>query len=418
MKLNACQRFSPEVSSIGWIVEPIKSRIFLEYGSSLPVDSRRKGVVPVYGSNGLIGNHDQSCVKGPGILVGRKGSVGEVHFSESDFWPIDTVYYVRRLRNDDWRFLYYLLGFINLHLLNAATGVPGLTRRDAHDILGAFPPVEEQRRIAAIIMQADNAIFAAQAELNAARELKRSLMRTLFQLGIPGRHKYLQDSKLGLIPKKWEIRTVRSVLAEQPNSGTSPMSRPEPPGVPILNVSCVKNGTCDPQDVTYVDVTADEVIRYSVQAGDFFVLRGNGNRDYVATGGLLRVNAPPNTIYSDKLIRLRFNSSEVVERFIPYLWQSNRFLQRLQSKAESGSGLWMISKREIVREIIAYPPLEEQEEIVDVLDECEKTLDALANQVDALQEVKRSLLFNLLTGKIRIPVDLKKYPLEAFRERL
>src|SRR6266702_3898138 len=128
MKLAACQRFNPDEVPDGWNIEPIKRRIRFDYGSSLTDETRRNGSFPVFGSNGPIGTHDAYYVEGPGILIGRKGSVGEVHFSVSHFWPLDTVYYVRRLRNDDWYYLYYLLGFLNLDMLNAATGVPGLTR--------------------------------------------------------------------------------------------------------------------------------------------------------------------------------------------------------------------------------------------------------------------------------------------------
>ena len=267
-----------------------------------------------------------------------------------------------------------------------------------------FPTcVDEQRRIAAALKLADDAIQKARAELDATRELKLSLMNSLFALGMPGRHTDFQDTKIGPIPKSWIIRTIRSVLADKPDSGTSPLSRPDPPGTPILNVSCVKSGVCSPAEVTYVDVSADEIERYRTRAGDFFVLRGNGNRDYVATGGLLRQTPDVDTIYSDKLIRLRFNSEDVADRFIPYLWQSRTFLTRLQSKAESGSGLWMMSKRDICRELFACPPPGEQEEIVALLDSIEKQLIAQSQKVDALMGVKRSLLQNLLTGKIRIP---------------
>jgi type I restriction enzyme S subunit len=220
---------------------------------------------------------------------------------------------------------------------------------------------------------------------------------------MPGRHRELRSTKIGLIPKEWGVRTIRSVLAEKPDSGTSPQSRPDPPGTPILNVSCVKSGLCNPKDVTYVDVPGDDVERYRALAGDFFVLRGNGNRDYVATGGLLRETPIVDTIYSDKLIRLRFNSDEVVDRFVPYLWQSKAFLKRLQSKAESGSGLWMMSKRDICRELFACPPLEEQKEIVELIDSTVSSLNAVAAEIEALDQVKRSLMQSLLTGKIRIP---------------
>lgn len=383
MKLGACQKYKPDEMPADWKIEPIKRRIWLEYGSGLTEESRFQGAFPVFGSNGQVGTHESYTVEGPGILVGRKGSVGEVHFSELNFWPIDTVYYVRRIKDDDWRYLFYLLGYLNLGLLNAATGVPGLTRRDAHDILGAFPNLSEQRRIAAALKLADDAI--AKAELEATREMKRSLMQEIFVSGMPGMHSELVETKIGPIPKGWGIKRIGQVLIEPPIAGTSPQSRPEPPGTPILNVSCVKSGVCDPSQVTYVDVTEDDIERYRAMIGDFYVLRGNGNREYVATGGLLR-NAPPdNSIYSDKLIRLRFDSNKVAPRFIPYMWQSHAFLTRLQSKAESGSGLWMMSKRDIVREFFAYPPIDEQQQIVDLLNGVEAQINALTGNVEALQ---------------------------------
>lgn len=267
-----------------------------------------------------------------------------------------------------------------------------------------FPAdIEEQRRISATLKLTDDAIAKAKAELEATRELKRSLMRTLFVSGMPGRHSRFTETKFGPLPKKWDVHRIGSVLSEPPCAGTSPQSRPEPPGTPILNVSCVKGGTCDPTSATYVDVTSEEIERYRAKVGDFYVLRGNGNRDYVGTGGLLKDLPPNDAIYSDKLIRLRFDSSKVAPRFIPYMWQSYLFLTRLQSKAESGSGLWMMSKRDIVREFFLCPPPSEQQEIVSLLDGVEDQALALEKKFNALQEVKKSLLQNLLTGKIRIP---------------
>jgi type I restriction enzyme, S subunit len=105
VKLAACQRYKPDEAPPGWVVEPLKNRLRLEYGSGLTESDRHDGGYAVYGSNGPVGTHNEYLVEGPGILVGRKGSVGEVHFSDSNFWPIDTVYYVRRLGDDNWRYL-------------------------------------------------------------------------------------------------------------------------------------------------------------------------------------------------------------------------------------------------------------------------------------------------------------------------
>jgi type I restriction enzyme S subunit len=61
------------------------------------------------------------------VLVGRKGTVGAVHYATNAFWPIDTTYYVRAKGEDDLRYLFYLLDYLPLKILNAATGVPGLS---------------------------------------------------------------------------------------------------------------------------------------------------------------------------------------------------------------------------------------------------------------------------------------------------
>lgn len=205
MKLAACQRFSPDAAPEGWTVEPIKNRFRLEYGTGLNETERIEGEFPVYGSNGCVGYHTTSLVEGPGILVGRKGSVGEVHFSEKSFWPIDTVYYVRRLGEDDWIYLYSLLKFLNLERLNAATGVPGLTRRDAHFIHGAFPQKTEQEQIASVLQLAEEAYRAASEKAKAARRLKSALLQELFGRGIPGRHSQFVETKLGRVPECWSV---------------------------------------------------------------------------------------------------------------------------------------------------------------------------------------------------------------------
>ena len=82
----------------------------LEYGTGLPESKREPGTYPVYGSNGIVGYHKEPIVKGPGIVIGRNGSIGEVTWSNSDFWPIDTTYYVALKKEDiSLKWLYYLL---------------------------------------------------------------------------------------------------------------------------------------------------------------------------------------------------------------------------------------------------------------------------------------------------------------------
>lgn len=416
-----------------WDAKPLKTLITEHFAGDWGADEGEQAVAVMRSTNftndGQLDFSDIACRYFPkdeadqfglwkgDLLVERSGGgpeqpVGRIGFIERDMPGSTVSNFVQVLRPDPEKVDAKYLGWILFELQRTgivervqqqSTQMRNLNWRDYQRLTLPWPEIEEQSRIAAALGLADGAVQRAKVELTATLETKRSLMSTLFVLGMPGRHTDFQETKIGPIPCGWAIRSIRSILAEKPDSGTSPLSRQDPPGTPILNVSCVKDGVCSAADVTYVDVTAEEVSRYRAQAGDFFVLRGNGNRDFVGTGGLLRKTPEVDTIYSDKLIRLRFKAEDVADRFVPYLWQSRTFLTRLQSKAESGSGLWMISKRDICRELFACPPNDEQEEIVALLDRTEDQINAQVGRVQALMDVKRALLQNLLTGKIRIP---------------
>lgn len=102
----------------------------LLYGKSLPESSRINGVSPVYGSNGVVGSHTKHITDGPTIIIGRKGSVGEINYSEKPCWPIDTTYYIdSSCTEQNLKWLSYALQSLGLQQLNKATGVPGVARQ-------------------------------------------------------------------------------------------------------------------------------------------------------------------------------------------------------------------------------------------------------------------------------------------------
>jgi type I restriction enzyme S subunit len=102
----------------------------LQYGKALKESDRIPGPVPVYGSNGPVGSHHEALVKGPGIVIGRKGNTGTVKFANSDFYPIDTTFYVKlkTAQADAMNYYYHLLVFQDLRKLSSDSAVPGLNR--------------------------------------------------------------------------------------------------------------------------------------------------------------------------------------------------------------------------------------------------------------------------------------------------
>ena len=112
----------------GWERCEVGSLLQLQYGKALRESDRIEGAIPVYGSSGIVGSHQAALVKGPVIIVGRKGNVGSIYWSPVNCWPIDTVYFVARERVDFW--LYMALPSAGFQ--NTDAGVPGLNRNFAY----------------------------------------------------------------------------------------------------------------------------------------------------------------------------------------------------------------------------------------------------------------------------------------------
>ena len=122
----------------GWGVKKLGDILELLYGKALKSEERIEGEYPVYGSSGIIGSHNNYLVEGPGIVVGRKGNVGSVYFTFNNFYPIDTVFYVRT--SLPLIYIYYLLKDISF--INNDAAVPGLSRSAAFLKEIILPPVK------------------------------------------------------------------------------------------------------------------------------------------------------------------------------------------------------------------------------------------------------------------------------------
>ncbi|NBO93256.1 MAG: restriction endonuclease subunit S [Planctomycetia bacterium] len=113
----------------GWKATTLGDVVELAYGKALKADDRKPGPFPVYGSGGVVGFHDEAYTKGPGIIVGRKGNVGSVFWSDDDFYPIDTVFFVNT--KVPLHYIYYNL-ILSQSFLNSDAAVPGLNRNQAY----------------------------------------------------------------------------------------------------------------------------------------------------------------------------------------------------------------------------------------------------------------------------------------------
>lgn len=165
---------------VGWEVKELGELVELAYGKALKAKDRKIGAIPVYGSNGQVGWHDKELVVGPGIIVGRKGNPGMVTRTHSDFFPIDTTFYVIP-RDTIYRltFLFFALIHQDLPSVSADSAVPGLNRNLAYMNRQVIPPellVEEFNECASAIFTRS---YHLEAESRTLSDLRDALLPKL-----------------------------------------------------------------------------------------------------------------------------------------------------------------------------------------------------------------------------------------------
>ena len=220
-----------------WTITNVGEFAPFTYGKGLPERNRNvSGAIPVFGSNGIVGYHDAALTDGPTIVIGRKGTVGAVHFSPVPCWPIDTTFFVTGSDPDLLRFAYYSLKALRLEDMNTDSAVPGLNRTAAHARVLHVPTESEQRAIAHILGTLDDKIELNRRMNERLEDMARALFKSWFVEFDPVRAKMegrwrrgeslpgmpaelydlfpdgMVDSELGDIPEGWEVRTFGTLL--------------------------------------------------------------------------------------------------------------------------------------------------------------------------------------------------------------
>lgn len=137
-----------ELLGTGWKHTTLGKEITLQRGIDITKKEHVAGEVPVISSGGINGFHNKAAAKGPGVVLGRKGSVGSVHYIDVDYWPHDTTLWVREFNGNIARFVYEFFRQFPISKYEASTANPSLNRNNLHPVNVWWPPVSEQQRFA------------------------------------------------------------------------------------------------------------------------------------------------------------------------------------------------------------------------------------------------------------------------------
>jgi len=376
---------------MAWEVKKIGEVLKFEYGKPLPKEDRTSnGKYPVYGANGIKARTDKIYFDKKSIIVGRKGSAGEVNLTEEGFWPLDVTYFVTfDLEKYDLIYLFYLLK--NLNLQKLAKGVkPGINRNDVYDIEALFPSIQEQKRIVAILDEAFESITKAkenvEKNLKNAKEIFESYLQSVFENKGEGWEEKTLGEVCKIKPSKSE---AREKLNENDVVSFVPM---EDLGINQKILIPTKERTLKEVQGSYTYFSKGDVLLAKItpcfENGKLGIAKNLKNN--IGFG-------------SSEYIVFRSNQ-DLSSEYLYYFLLRSQFREEGTKRMMGAVGHKRVSKEFIENSRIFFPTLNEQQAIIDKLDTLSaetKKLESIYNQKLAdLEELKKSILQKAFNGEL------------------
>jgi len=186
----------------------------IKYGFGLPEPKRIKGIIPVYASSGIVGYHNEAKVTKPAIIIGRKGNIGSLYFSEKPSYPIDTAFFIDETKEGfDLKYIFYLLKKINLPRYGGDSAVPGLSRDTIYSLQVDAPNLPTQKKIAEILSAYDVKIENNNKIIKNLEATAQNIFNEWFiNFRFPGHEKAnMVESEMGEIPEEWEVKPLDEI---------------------------------------------------------------------------------------------------------------------------------------------------------------------------------------------------------------
>ncbi|EID4388348.1 restriction endonuclease subunit S [Vibrio vulnificus] len=371
---------------MSWPMVKLRKLVVANYGKALKKEVRdENGDIEVFGSAGLVGFHNESLFEQQTIVIGRKGSVGKVIWAPKGGWVIDTAYYLTVKENVvlDWRYLFYVLQNVRLDSKTITTSIPGLNRDDFYDTEIPLPPIEQQKRIAAILDKADAIRQKRKQAIALADEFLRSVFLDMF--GDPVNN-----------PKGFPLGTIRD-LVESANYGTSGKASESEGEYPVLRMGNITyQGSWDFSDLKYIDLTEKELPKYLVHKGDLLFNRTN-SRELVGKTAVYEEELP--MAFAGYLVRVRANEMGNTYYLSGYL-NSGHGKKVLSGMCKSIVGMANINAQELQNIKLLLPPIELQNRYEEIVKAVRSRVSTQIVSLTELNELFSSLSQKAFSGQL------------------
>lgn len=395
------------LDKLEWTRKMLGEILVANYGKSLPKTKRIAGNINVYGSGGIVGSHNEYLVKGPGIIIGRKGTVGSINYVKDNYYPIDTVYYIQEGLDYDLKFLFYKLKTIGLDKMNTHSAVPGLNREHMYSKEVLMPKINEQKAIAKILSDLDEKIEVNNKINKNLEEMAQAIFKQWFvdfefpnEEGKPYKSSggEMVKSELGMIPKTFSISTLGNEVKTIDNRGKTPPLEKEKTEYPIIDVKVLAGSS--------------RIINYN---NCLKFVNEETYKNWFRSGHPLEKDILISTVGSLAELKMFFGHKGCIAQNVVALRSINissfymyEYLKYIKPKLVSyniGSVQPSIKITHIMKHNIIIP----EKNIVLKYDNLIKSIIEKIynneNENERLEELRDTLLPKLMSGEIRVPLE-------------
>jgi type I restriction enzyme S subunit len=386
--------------------------IELKRGYDLPKAKRISGAVPLVSSSGVSDFLAEAMVKGPGVITGRYGTIGQVYFVEQDFWPLNTTLYVRDFKGNDPKFVHYFLKTVDFLAYSDKAAVPGINRNHLHEALVALPEVGIQKSIAQFLAALDDRITLLR-ETNATLEaIAQALFKSWFVDFDPVHAKQagrapegmseataalfpdsFEETALGLVPKGWRSGSLLDLATLNPESWTA---KKHPDTVAYIDLANAKgNEIADVSEFAFDQ--APSRARRVLRGGDTIVGTVRpGNRSFAFVD-----NPQSNLTASTGFAVLRPREIENTE-FVYLAATQDSSIEHLAHVADGGA--YPAVRPEVVVGIPVVLPSDEVMKVFhDAVAPLLSSISENQRRAQTLATLRDTLLPRLISGQLRLP---------------
>ena len=380
--------------------------IELKRGYDLPQAKRLPGSFPLVSSSGVSDQHNVAMVKGPGVVTGRYGTIGQVFYVEEDFWPLNTTLYVRDFKGNDAKFIHYFLKTVDFFAYSDKAAVPGINRNHLHEARATLPPLSTQKEIANFFGALDDRITLLR-ETNATLEaIAQALFKSWFVDFDPVRAKMegrapegihestaalfpdaLEAAADGEIPAGWHMQPIRELVADVFD------------GPVFLGIKNLTGTGLDLADIRHIN--EDDWLKWTKrvvpQAGDIVF-------SYEATLGFFALIPPGlRCCLGRRLALIRPKANEGAGHFWFHQFTAAPFQRLLVKHTVPGATVNRIALKEFPSYHVLVPPVALQMAFDTVASALWAKIHENQAQAQTLSTLRDTLLPRLISGQLRLP---------------